>query len=228
MANYYNENDAYVAAWLRNLISAGEISAGDVDERSIVDVKAADLDSYTQCHFFAGIGGWSLALQLAGWNDAQPVWTGSCPCQAISSAARGRHVAPDMWPVWYHLIAASRPRVLFGEQIAQASRWQDRLGNDLEALGYAFGSAILPAVSVGQDHIRHRFYFVGYADRQGKPSKPIDGKVARVCRDRSVTRSVAQKDGISGRMGRLRSYGNAVVPQVAAALIAAAIEAMSP
>lgn len=78
---YYNENDPFAAAWLRRLIEAGEIAPGVVDERSIVDVQPQDLSSYTQCHFFAGIGGWSLALRFAGWPDDRPVWTGSCPCQ---------------------------------------------------------------------------------------------------------------------------------------------------
>ena len=36
---YYNEIDPYAAQWLRNLIAAGHIAPGDVDERSIEDVK---------------------------------------------------------------------------------------------------------------------------------------------------------------------------------------------
>ena len=67
--NYYNEHDPKAAAWLRALIAAGLIPPGTVDERSILDVKPEDLYDYTQCHFFAGIGGWSLALQLAGWPE---------------------------------------------------------------------------------------------------------------------------------------------------------------
>lgn len=35
MTVFYNENDAKAAQWLRNLIEAGLIPAGDVDERSI-------------------------------------------------------------------------------------------------------------------------------------------------------------------------------------------------
>ena len=78
---YYNELDAFAAQWLRNLIARGLIAPGDVDERSIRDVHPEDLIGYEQCHFFAGIGGWSLSLRLAGWPDTRPVWTGSCPCQ---------------------------------------------------------------------------------------------------------------------------------------------------
>ncbi|SPP31389.1 hypothetical protein ARAF_0514 [Arsenophonus endosymbiont of Aleurodicus floccissimus] len=56
MPAYYNEIDTYAAQWLSNLITAGHITDGDVDERSIKDVKPDDLKQYTQCHFFAGIG----------------------------------------------------------------------------------------------------------------------------------------------------------------------------
>lgn len=83
---YYSDNDPKVCAWLRELIKRGLIADGDVDERSICDVKADDVRGYSQCHFFAGGGGWSLALRLAGWPDDRPVWTGSCPCQPWSNA----------------------------------------------------------------------------------------------------------------------------------------------
>ena len=56
---YYNENDPFAAAWLRELMAAGAIPQGVVDERSIVEVAAADLAEFTQCHFFAGIGVWA-------------------------------------------------------------------------------------------------------------------------------------------------------------------------
>lgn len=65
MTAYYNEIDKYAAQWLRNLIAAGHIAPGVVDERSIEDVHPDDLGGFTQCHFFAGIGVWSLALRRA-------------------------------------------------------------------------------------------------------------------------------------------------------------------
>ena len=64
--NYYNEFHPQTAQWLRELIAAGEIPNGIVDDRSIVEVTPGDLAGFNQCHFFAGIGGWPLALRLAG------------------------------------------------------------------------------------------------------------------------------------------------------------------
>ena len=60
--NFYNEIDPYCADWLRNLIQSQLIPPGYVDERPIQDVPPKDLAPYTQCHFFAGLGGWPQAL----------------------------------------------------------------------------------------------------------------------------------------------------------------------
>lgn len=48
MAAYYNEIDPYAAQWLRNLIAAGHIAPGDVDERSIEDVTPHELRGYSR------------------------------------------------------------------------------------------------------------------------------------------------------------------------------------
>jgi DNA (cytosine-5)-methyltransferase 1 len=161
---YYDEHDPYAAQWLRNLIAAGHIAPGDVDERSIVDVRADDLRGYTQCHFFAGIGGWSVALRLAGWDDERPVWTGSCPCQPFSAAGAGKAGDDErhLWPAWASLIRECRPRTVFGEQVEAAIGWGwlDLVFADLEAQGYACASAVLPACGVGAPHIRQRVWFV--------------------------------------------------------------------
>jgi len=165
---YYNEIDPYAAAWLRNLIAAGHIAAGEVDERSIEDVQAAELVGFSQVHMFCGIGGWSLALRLAGWPDDRPVWTGSCPCQPFSVAGKGLGTADarHLWPSWQRLIAKCRPSVVFGEQVAsRAGRdWLASVRVDLEALGYAVGAADLCAAGAGAPHLRQRIYFCGLAD----------------------------------------------------------------
>src|SRR5689334_6724883 len=118
--NYYNENDPKAAAWLRELIKHGHIAAGEVDERSIADVKPGDLAGFVQCHFFAGIGIWSYALRLAGWPDDREVWTGSCPCQPFSAAGKQEGISDErhLWPEWFRLIKDCFPAVIFGEQVA--------------------------------------------------------------------------------------------------------------
>jgi DNA (cytosine-5)-methyltransferase 1 len=177
MSAYYNENDPFCVAWLRELIKRGLIADGTVDDRSIVEVKGDDLKGFEQCHFFAGIGGWSYALRLAGWPDDRPVWTGSCPCQPFSAAGqrKGFDDSRHLWPQMFRLIRESKPERVFGEQVASALGWLDLVSGDLEGEGYSVGAAIVGAHSVGAPHIRQRIYWVaeslrsgaGHASRQG-------------------------------------------------------------
>ncbi|OUO51611.1 hypothetical protein B5F76_09005 [Desulfovibrio sp. An276] len=164
MAAYYNEIDPFAAAWLRELIKAGCIAPGEVDERSIADVQPADLAGFTQCHFFAGLGGWSLALRQAGWPDERPVWTGSCPCQPFSAAGKRRGFADSrhLWPEFRRLISQCRPHTVFGEQVASSDglHWLDLVCDNLEADGYAVGAVVTCAASAGAPHIRQRLYWV--------------------------------------------------------------------
>jgi DNA (cytosine-5)-methyltransferase 1 len=281
MVAYYNEIEPYAAQWLRNLIDKNLISKGDVDERSICDVAPEDLRGYAQCHFFAGIGGWSLAARLAGWPDDRPIWTGSAPCQPFSVAGQQKGQADErhLWPVFFGLIRACRPPVVMGEQVAAAvgKDWLDGVSTDLEGIGYACGAVVVPACAVDAPHRRDRLWFVadakptglqgragcgmsgegrpsivftsGYesdvadADEPGSQGRVVlrergdersawsdgvewaigsDGKSRRV---KSGVRLLAY--GVPARVGKLRAYGNAIVPQVAAEVIGAYLDAHS-
>lgn len=272
MSVYYNEWEPYCAEWLRNLIREGLIADGDVDERSIEDVEPADLRGYTQCHFFAGIGGWSYALRLAGWPDDRHVWTGSCPCQDFSVAGKreGFGGNRDLWPSWFRLINKRSPNVVFGEQVANAPEWVDRAASNMENQGYAFGALVVPAHAIGASHRRARLWFVadansnrlerggsrgGAREASRSPARgetgrthnavaafphrrefSFIGEARRVGREESIRWNgcweaapqpfvCSGSNGIPGRMGQLRAYGNAIVPQVAAEFIGAYMDA---
>jgi DNA (cytosine-5)-methyltransferase 1 len=175
---YYNEIDRRKAEWMRQLMRAGVIRKGIIDERSIATVKPADVAGFTQCHFFAGIGVWQYALRLADWPEAEEVWTGSCPCQPFSPVGKrkGKADPRHLWPAWFRQISERRPGVVFGEQVADGDGvdWLDHVQNDMESIGYRFGPCVLPAAGFGAPHGRHRLFFV--ADTCGGGLRPIAGE----------------------------------------------------
>lgn len=143
-------------------------------------MEPADLRGFAQCHFFAGIGGWPYALRLAGVPESLPVWTGSPPCQPFSQAGQRKGQDDDrhLAPAFLRLVAACRPELVFGEQVASAAvlgpvgrtpgaavadspdwAWFDALAADLEAASYAVAAADLPAAGIGAPHIRQRLFF---------------------------------------------------------------------
>lgn len=264
--HYYNEWDAKTAAWLRELIRRGHLPDGIVDERSITEVAPEDLRGFRQWHFFAGIGGWPLALKLAGWPAYAPVCTGSPPCQPFSVAGKrgGRDDSRHLAPAFLDLIAELRPPAVFGEQVSAAIKelWLDALFVELEDEGYTCASAVLPACSVGAPHKRDRLFFGaidladtnrqrwererGNGNTQGRKGPNfrqaglLDGAGTENstgnphhgfwsdadwigCRDgkfrpvESGTQPLV--NGVPARVVRLRGYGNAIVPQVAAQFI---------
>lgn len=241
---YYNEFDPFAAQWLRNLIKEGLIAPGDVDERSITEVKGSELIGYTQCHFFAGIGGWSLALRLAGWPHDRPVWTGSCPCQPFSQAGKqlGERDERHLWPSFFSLISQQRPPVIFGEQVAGTlgGLWTDTVKSNLESANYAFGSGVIQASSLGAPHQRDRTYFVSHpicTETTGRSThvrrKQGQGQMETTWRDAKGCSNFYSyellDDGISSKLAKAIAggFGNAIVPQVAAEFISAYMEAVS-
>lgn len=238
---YYNEIEPFAAAWLRNLMSAGLIPEGEVDERSILDVRPDDLNGFRQCHFFAGIAGWSRAFSLAGWSEDREVWSGSCPCQPISCAGKQKGADDErhLWPAFYSLISKRRPPVIFGEQVAGAlgREWFSGVRSDLEDLGYACGAADLCAASVGAPHIRQRIFWVASdTKRDEQPrEKSRSGEIGRmggqfksISWDRNWEGALsafrALDDGLPRCVGGTDAARNAIVPQVAAEFISAVME----
>lgn len=164
MSAYYNEIDPFAVEWLKALISEGHIAQGDVDDRSIKEVRASDLNGYTQCHFFAGIGVWSYALRQAGITDDTPAWTGSCPCQPFSAAGQRKGIDDErhLWPELYRLVKECRPPRIVGEQVAGkgGTSWFDLVQAELAQENYAAGLVVFPACSIGAPHQRQRLYWV--------------------------------------------------------------------
>lgn len=264
--NYYNEWDKGAAKWLRELIERGLIPYGYVDERSITEVSPSDLEGFTQCHFFSGIGGWSRALQIAGIPPTTKLWTGSPPCQPFSAAGKqkGKFDERHLAPTFLRLISECRPPIVFGEQVAKAidDGWLDDLHIEFEKQGYTVGASVLSASLIGAPHKRERLFFgavsgMAYTDSykywstisrsneekngtKGSYWKEIleswesigadkdvlgfwDSGRKHLCRDgkyRYIEPTIPLlADGVPSTVGRLRGFGNAIVPPLAALFV---------
>lgn len=203
---YANDNDTEACHWMSCL----PVPIDRIDDRSIKEVNADDLRDYHQCHFFAGIGGWPYALQLAGWPADVPVWTGSCPCQPFSSAGKRGGVNDErhLWPEFLRLIAECNPPIIFGEQVASKNgrKWLAGVRADLEAMGYGVGAADLCAASVGAPHIRQRLFWVAYAASKGS----LSGSPSRIHRKkegRGAWDGEPERRGADHRLGNTGSKG---------------------
>ena len=198
--HYYNEWDTHAAQWLQNLCDAGLLPSGRIDTRDIRTIEPSTLDGVMHAHFFSGIGGWPYALILAGWPPTRPLWTASCPCQPFSSAGKGGGVTDDrhLWPAFFRLVQECHPDTIVGEQVASAIGygWLDGIRRDLEAEGYAVGSVVLGAHSVGAPHIRQRLYWVADAGYHESPRRAGTTHTDnRIVEGRALTGSVAASCG---------------------------------
>lgn len=182
------------------------------------------------------------------WTGSCP-----CQPFSAAGKRRGNADERHLWPEFQRLIAECEPSVVFGEQVASKDGrvWLAGVRADLEALGYAVGAADLCAAGVGAPHIRQRLFWVADAESIGcRQERPItggcsEGDSAEGSAERSRTgywstaewllcldgkarriepRFFPLAHGISNRVGRLRGYGNAIVPQVAAEFITSFME----
>jgi DNA (cytosine-5)-methyltransferase 1 len=152
------------------------------------------------------------------------VIAGGYPCPAFSQAARGRNVAPDLWPHMRDIVDALRPDYVLLENVAaHLGRGFKGVLADLHAIGFDAEWSVVTACSVGASHTRRRLFAVAYPHRDREPMFPLDGEVAwlpTVAGHRGhwgipTADDVRADDGVPDRVDRLRTLGNAVVPDVA-------------
>ena len=159
------------------------------------------------------------------WSTVErpDVICGGYPCPAFSQAARGRNVAPDLWPHMRTAIDALRPRYILLENVAaHLGRGFNGVLADLHALGFDAEWSTVTACSLGAPHMRRRLFVVAHANSVRQPGSAVDGQAPIVPRATGPDRRwpnppdlVGMADWIPHRVDRLRALGNAVVPAVA-------------
>lgn len=172
--------------------------------------------------------------KLKGGEIAADIICGGYPCQPFSVAGqrRGKEDDRHLWPEVARLLSEVRPRWFIGENVAgHVSMGLDEVLSDLEGQGYDAQSFIIPACAVNTKHRRDRVWIV--ADTEGeriqrgraagiKKSETYVGETISMCSGSGTRAAVWASEpavgrvanGISRRVDRLRSLGNAVVPQI--------------
>ena len=122
---------------------------------------------------------------------------------------------------------------VINEQVFPREAWVAHVRR-VEAEGYASGATVLPACGVGAPHVRNRLWWTAVADTNCEGLEGIH-ETGRREHLQSTAQDVRRHwlsepamdrvaYGIPNRVGRLRAYGNAIVPQVAAEFIRAFCE----
>ena len=169
--------------------------------------------------------------------------TGGFPCQPYSTAGKrnGDADARALWPEMLRIIAEAKPRWVLGENVVGFKGVAlDAMLDALENLGYSCQTFDIPASSLGAWHRRSRLWIVAHLDGGGWNAQPLLRTRAqeRDSADDADRASAAQRGenpwmaepavervvyGLSRKLDKLRikGLGNAIVPQVAAEIIAA-------
>lgn len=161
---------------------------------------------------------------------------GGFPCQDISNAGLRAGIAGErsrLWAEMVRLVNELRPRKVIVENVrALLVRGIDTVLGDLARSGYDAEWHCIPASAVGAPHRRDRIWIIAYpCGERGPglvPTFRADASGPWWVRGQEIVSQpdpaghsrwpepivCGMDDGLSGRMDRLRSLGNAVVPQV--------------
>ena len=154
------------------------------------------------------------------WKGTVDLVSGGFPCQAFSSAARGRNIAEkDLWGQMRRVIKEVRPHLVFAENVSERAILQAQ--DDLLQDGYNSKYIKLSAKDLGADHERERFWLLAYTDYYSQlcQSKYAEAQELPKLRN-SVWETFPDElrvpNGVAFRMDRLKALGNGQVPIVAA------------
>ncbi len=139
---------------------------------------------------------------------------------------RGKDDNRYLWPEMLRVVKESQPTWVLAENVPGIIDLAlDQVLSDLETIGYETGTLVIPACAVDAPHRRDRVWIVAHSESEG-----LEGPVST--RTGSATRCTSQcpewapepdvgrvAHGIPYRVDRLRSLGNAIVPQVAEVIL---------
>lgn len=166
------------------------------------------------------------------------VLCGGFPCTDISSANVRRRTGLDgpqsgLWREYARFVGESRPRWVVIENSPRWRAWVPIVRRDLHGHGYSSLPIRVCAADVGAPHDRPRIFIVAHADQDSESLRAVYAQVAELCTVSAFgghwsippPGGFRLDDGISGGMGALACYGNALIPQIAEAIGRAIVRA---
>ena len=146
---------------------------------------------------------------------------GGFPCQPFSTSKHGvqsRH--EDLSGELIRVIRETGPKYAIVENVSKKPIiW---CSAQLQSFGYHTDVGCISAVSCGAWHQRDRWFVIAYPNNQSEFQSPLNAEMALLSRmgdyvwtPANYARALRVHDGVPSRVDRLKSLGNAVVPQVA-------------
>jgi len=171
------------------------------------------------------------------------VITGGFPCQDISSAGKGSGIngkRSGLWSELARIIGEIRPCYAIVENVAallggDRGGWFGRVLGDLAEIGYDAEWHCIPASAIGAPHERDRVWIIATnTNSDGLEAYTDESSICQSAFYRGLSRrlgemgssgewnttrpigarSMGMDDGISADVDRIKSLGNAVVPQI--------------
>jgi DNA (cytosine-5)-methyltransferase 1 len=153
--------------------------------------------------------------------------TGGFPCQPFSIAGKRKGKEDDryLWPEMFRVIQETRPNWVVAENVTGIINMElDKTLSDLESENYETETFIIPACATDAPHRRDRIWIIANANSKRQSRQEKSGNkfyrfeiLGLQKFDNITSESLRKINGISEKLDkdRLKSLGNAIVPQVA-------------
>ena len=155
---------------------------------------------------------------------------GGFPCQDVSASGKKEGIArgtrSGLWFEYKRIICEIKPRWVIVENVENLLR--QGMGivlGDLAASGYDAQWDVLPAKEFGAPHTRERVFIIAHSNCQRRRNASQRFSEVRLLKCIPKTETwiselptsaiCGKNNGVPNRVDRLKSLGNAVVPQVA-------------